>query len=422
MDDQQKFKAFRTSANEADTATATTDSSSLTTQDYVYSTLFSSIAAFITRCTTHPLDTLKTRIQYSSASPASHETIPSQGALRSTLKTTLQTEGVRALYRGLPVALVFSVPGLGFYLASYDYFKAQLAGSRVLEGLGVGGVDSVVVHGLAGACAEGISGAFWTPMEVLKNKLQVAVTNNTTTFQLAKSIYRNEGLRGFFRGYWLSLGVFIPYTVVYFVTYEQLKLRAAEWVGSSTESFESQSLRPSSSSIPIQATNNQQQTQYETSMESPSPNSGVIPRMSPLSSILPPYNAPRPSESIQNDSSFPVDDEFIVEEAQKAQSQQLPFYAYLLCSATSGALAGAISNVMDVVKTRVQVAGGVENGSTGSNNSNALKTILHMWRREGGWRAFTKGMGARILWVTPSVTLSMSVYETLKDWRDRSQG
>jgi hypothetical protein len=39
--------------------------------------------------------------------------------------------------------------------------------------------------------------------------------------------------------------------------------------------------------------------------------------------------------------------------------------------------------------------------------------------KEGGLLStFTKGLAARVLWVTPSVMISMSVFERLKDWRE----
>ncbi len=81
------------------------------------------------------------------------------------------------------------------------------------------------------------------------------------------------------------------------------------------------------------------------------------------------------------------------------------FSSILFCSATAGTLAGAVSNVIDVVKTRVQVS---------QHSLHPVKLIKEMWTKEGGPRAFTKGLGARILFITPSVTISMTTYEMFK--------
>jgi solute carrier family 25 S-adenosylmethionine transporter 26 len=61
-----------------------------------------------------------------------------------------------------------------------------------------------------------------TPMEVIKNKLQVGAgaeglttkaTSSLSTMGLVRDIFKKDGIPGFFRGYWISLGVFVPYTV-----------------------------------------------------------------------------------------------------------------------------------------------------------------------------------------------------------------
>ncbi|KAJ3165279.1 hypothetical protein HDU88_004364 [Geranomyces variabilis] len=309
---------------------------------------FSSCAAIVARTIAHPLDTLKTRIQFAaSPSPAPQQPHsspaasldPTAGQIRSTIRGILAAESPTALYRGLPVALLFSVPALSVYLGAYDQSKAALAAWG-----GIGTEDSMGVHAAASCTAEILSGALWTPMEVLKNKLQVQTkaTHPTIgkmhTWNLCKSIYAEHGLRGFFKGYFIALGVFIPYTMVYFMSYEQLKLAAARLV-----------LPPHSPSSPTGQQSNQVQ-------------------------------------------------------------QQLPFGAYVACSGLSGALAGGVSNGLDIVKTRKQAGGG---------SQTAMQIARHMWRHEGGWRAFGRGLGARILWITPTVTISMSVYEELKNWRVR---
>ncbi|TPX43763.1 hypothetical protein SeMB42_g04598 [Synchytrium endobioticum] len=154
-------------------------------------------------------------------------------------------------------------------------------------------------------------------MEVLKNTLQAAPARaRPSTLALAAHIYRREGIRGFFRGYVLSLAVFVPYSVIYYVAYEQLKRGCA------------------------------------------------------------------PAE--------------------------LGFATYAACAGVAGAVAGAASNGLDVVKTRVQV---------GAGRVRAGDVMRDIYRREGAM-GFARGAGHRVAWITPSVVLSMSIYEVLKDsWK-----
>ncbi|KAJ1547818.1 hypothetical protein HK096_010883 [Nowakowskiella sp. JEL0078] len=230
---------------------------------------------------------------------------------------------------------------MSLYLTTYDQLKNSISNSQfanlfLTSGGSRRSEDNMIVHALAGASAEIVSGLFWTPMEVIKNKLQIS--GNLTSLGIVESrrekinarnlaidIYKKEGLHGFFRGYWLGLAVFIPYTVVYFTTYEQLKFQSQRYIN----------------------------------------------KRSKLNYQIP-----------------------------------LPFYVYVSCSACSGMVAGAISNAFDVVKTRRQTSLSIEKKT---------KTIVAEIWNQSGWKGFTKGLTARVLWVIPSVTISITVYETLKD-------
>ncbi|KAF9359250.1 hypothetical protein BGX26_012780 [Mortierella sp. AD094] len=321
--------------------------------------LASSMAAFVSRLCTHPLDTLKTRVQ------ASNKPLP-------LLPTFLDLVRNGGLYRGLPIALTLSAPGLSVYLTAYDLSKDKF--SHHFKYLGK---DSVFNHLASAAVAEVLSGLFWTPMEVLKSKQQVenvtsaspttpsksrnlaaagaapksassfstataAATSATaktplpatrmpiSTVELARKIYQQEGLMGFYRGYFITLGVFVPYSMIYFATYEQLKEMARQRRGRNS------------------------------------------------------------SDNVKSDNA-------------------LPFFTVALCAAVATGIAGGVSNIVDVVKTRWQIsvlATTEENSSTGRIVSNMF--------RHGGLASFTQGMGARVLWMIPSVTISMSMYEWLK--------
>jgi len=177
-----------------------------TGNDTLNNLMASSAAALCSRLCTHPLDTVKTRVQV--ANTPQH--------LFPTFLHLLRTGG---LYRGLPIALTLSVPGLSVYLTTYDVAKNALS-KQFPEHM----QDSVANHMLSAGVAEVFSGLFWTPMEVLKQKQQIETGSRmsltsgsaqlqqsvrTKTLDLAKMIYRQEGLAGFYRGYFITLGVFV---------------------------------------------------------------------------------------------------------------------------------------------------------------------------------------------------------------------
>ncbi|KAF9211006.1 hypothetical protein BGZ59_008648 [Podila verticillata] len=289
----------------------------------------SSAAALCSRLCTHPLDTVKTRVQV--ANTPQH--------LFPTFLHLLRTGG---LYRGLPIALTLSVPGLSVYLTTYDVAKNAL--SKQFPGHLQ---DSVANHMLSAGVAEVCSGLFWTPMEVLKQKQQIETGSRMTsstlpapaqlqqsvrtkTLDLAKMIYRQEGLAGFYRGYFITLGVFVPYSMLYFASYEQLKQMA--WA-------------------------RKQRT-----------------------------GAP----DIQ-------------------EHEMLSFLTIVGCAAVACGFAAGVSNIVDVVKTRWQTSILTKNTELSST-----RKIAEAMFQQGGLASFTRGMGARILWMVPSVAISMSTFEWFK--------
>jgi hypothetical protein len=76
--------------------------------------------------------------------------------------------------------------------------------------------------------------------------------------------------------------------------------------------------------------------------------------------------------------------------------------AQLACGLVSGAIAAAVTNPLDVIKTRLQVHGRLSaHAYTGIGN--ALVRIV----REEGWRAFGKGMQARVSWIAPGTAITI---------------
>lgn len=69
------------------------------------------------------------------------------------------------------------------------------------------------------------SGAIWTPLDVLKSRLQKGNEGTTSALTLSRKIIREEGVKGLFRGYMLGNFLYVPNISVYWMTYESLKTR-----------------------------------------------------------------------------------------------------------------------------------------------------------------------------------------------------
>lgn len=87
----------------------------------------------------------------------------------------------------------------------------------------------------------------------------------------------------------------------------------------------------------------------------------------------------------------------------------LPSYAFPICGAFSGCLAAAATAPLDLVKTRLQTQG------TSGQYTGALDCARKIIQREGA-ASMMRGLGARCLWLSPNIALTMSVYEVIKEY------
>ena len=76
---------------------------------------------------THPIDTIKSKIQVSSG-------IDAKTGILQIAKSTYKSEGMGGLYKGLPVNIIGSIPGSVLYFGSYEFAKKKmLLGKTALE-------------------------------------------------------------------------------------------------------------------------------------------------------------------------------------------------------------------------------------------------------------------------------------------------
>lgn len=96
----------------------------------------SAIAAIAARICTHPIDTIKIRLQTSSSQPKNYSLL--------------------SLYAGIIPAIAFSVPALSVYLCTYDYCKGLL--------IQLIGREEVWMYLISGTMSEITSNFLWVPM------------------------------------------------------------------------------------------------------------------------------------------------------------------------------------------------------------------------------------------------------------------
>lgn len=168
-----------------------------------FPTLSASVMSNITsKMIVYPLDTIAIQRQTSTT----RELFPSS--------QTLLKSG-RALYRGLGVSIMMTTPAVALYLCTYRQSKETL-----MPYLG----ESTLNYIASGTCAEIVSSFMWTPLEVIKARLQISSASSSgSIISQVSEISKAEGIRGFYRGYFMGLAVFIPYNAVWWSSYENSK-------------------------------------------------------------------------------------------------------------------------------------------------------------------------------------------------------
>ena len=184
---------------------------------------------------TCPLDVVQTRLQ------SSYVVLKSAGKFQSTsssgaasvinlgssrfgsnvfcyMRHILRTEGLTGLYKGLVPNLIGIAPSRAIYFAIYTKSKSFFSSTRLS--------NSSLTHMLSALTASWSVSSVTNPIWFLKTRLQLDLTptgERKTISEVVKDVYRNEGIRGFYRGLSASY-IGASETMIYFVIYERLKL------------------------------------------------------------------------------------------------------------------------------------------------------------------------------------------------------
>ncbi|XP_055376577.1 mitochondrial carrier protein Rim2 [Condylostylus longicornis] len=136
------------------------------------------------------------------------------------LRHIVQTEGTRALFKGLGPNIVGVAPSRAIYFCTYSQTKANLNRYGSLP------PDSPIVHILSASCAGFAAATATNPIWFVKTRLQLDYNskNQMTVRQCIKQIYKASGFLGFYKG--ITASYFgISETVIHFVIYEAVKAK-----------------------------------------------------------------------------------------------------------------------------------------------------------------------------------------------------
>ena len=130
--------------------------------DSVITAVSSLFAGSIARSITHPIDTIKAKLQVQQGSEKVEFT-----SMRDAVKVTLRNESIRGLYQGLPIAVVGSLPACVLYFVSYEGSKTALLNYPKIND------NKFLAYLTSGMIAETVACAIFVPVDVIKERLQV---------------------------------------------------------------------------------------------------------------------------------------------------------------------------------------------------------------------------------------------------------
>lgn len=169
-----------------------------------------SIAGMVEHMAMFPIDTLKTRMQMLATSGGS-----AHAAVGRALKSIVKSEGPLGLYRGIGAMGLGAGPAHAVYFSVYETCKEKMGGNR--RG------HHPFAHAASGVLATIASDAVFTPMDVVKQRLQLRNSPYGGVMDCIKRILREEGFRAFYASYRTTVVMNAPFTAVHFATYEAVK-------------------------------------------------------------------------------------------------------------------------------------------------------------------------------------------------------
>lgn len=169
-----------------------------------------SIAGSVEHMAMFPVDTVKTQMQAMGSRPVKSVPVGVAHSLRSILKS----DGPMGLYRGIAAMCLGAGPAHAVYFSVYEACKKFFSG---------GDPRNSAAHAVSGVCATVASDAVLTPMDMVKQRLQLRDSPYKGVCECVRRVFKEEGVRAFYASYRTTVVMNAPFTAVHFATYEAAK-------------------------------------------------------------------------------------------------------------------------------------------------------------------------------------------------------
>ena len=159
--------------------------------------------------TVFPIDLIKTRLQLLSAASGSSSSTTNIG-ISSVCRDVYTRHGISGFYRGLLPTALMVAPEKAIKLGVNDYLRDLFCNFDRTK-------ETIPQQVTAGALTGIVQVAVTNPMEIIKIRLQMS--NGLTPFMAVREL----GFRGLYTGSAVTMMRDVPYNIIFFLTYIQLK-------------------------------------------------------------------------------------------------------------------------------------------------------------------------------------------------------
>lgn len=165
----------------------------------------------------HPINVLKTRQQVLSDSTNVKQ-----------LNTSF-AQRIRGMYRGLGIVLVMAVPARGIYIGSLEHSKDYLQKHLQKSNFSVDQqpIIASISGSIAGGFASGVAQSMIVPMDVVSQRQMVMIepthSHRSSALYVINDILRKDGIRGFYRGFGMSLFSSLPIGTLWWGSYSGMQ-------------------------------------------------------------------------------------------------------------------------------------------------------------------------------------------------------
>lgn len=168
------------------------------------------MSGFIGSALANPTDLLKVRMQAWEGAPH---------GLRWHIKDVYNNSGFIGFYRGLNATIIRAILLNATKLATYDHIKHTLINYKIVK-------DGYLCHFMSSVCAGICIAIVTSPVDIVKTRLMNQPKDQKLYKGLvdcAVKIYKNEGIKSFYKGFtpqWMRFG---PFTIVQLMVWEKLR-------------------------------------------------------------------------------------------------------------------------------------------------------------------------------------------------------